>query len=199
MNMKTSRLIISAFILVALAQLFVPLQMISEQAGFAETGMEFKFKTDNRFNPDFNGISSDLNGKFIWLKFREDHIKITDKKYWEKIRNAYVIFTTDSDGFAKIKSVVTLKPGDTPNWVRARVNVNWKDSTRLNLYYPFNNFYIQDTKIKKVESIIKNSLCDTLKTNYLKIKIKENQFTAGELILNGVPFKELIGNTGKTN
>jgi len=197
--MKTNRLIIGAFILVALAQLYVPFQIISNQAGFAETGIEFKFKTVNRFNPDFNGIGSDLNGKFIWLQFREDHFKITDKKYWEKVRKAYVVFATDSDGFAKIKSVVTQKPVNTPNWVRVRVNVNWKDSTRLQLFYPFNNYYIQDTQTKKVESIIKNSLCDTLKTNYLKIKIKENQFTAGELILNGVPFKEIIGNTGRTN
>jgi len=197
--MKSNKLIITAFILVALVQLFVPYRMISKQADFAETGQEFKFKTDNRFNPDFNGIGSDLNGKFIWLKFREDHIKITDKKYWEKIRNAYVIFTTDSGGFVKIKSVVTLKPLDTPNWVRARVNVNWKDSTRLQLFYPFSNYYIQDTQIKKVESVIKNNLCDTFKTNYLKIKIKENQFTAGDLILAGVPFKEMIGNAGKTN
>jgi len=195
--MKTSRLIISTFILVALAQLFVPLLMIRKQAGFAETGTEFKFKTDNRFNPDFNGIGSDITGKFIWLKFREDHIKIADKKDWEKVRNAYAIFTTDSDGFAKIKSVVTLKPLDTPDWVRARVSVNWKDSTRLQLFFPFNNYYIQDIQIRKVESVIKNRLCDTLKTNYLKIRLKENQFTAGDLVLDGMPFKEIIGNTGK--
>ena len=197
--MKTSRLIIGTFILVALAQLFVPLQMISKQAGFAETGTVFKFRTENRFNPDFNGIGSDITGKFIWLKFREDHIKIGDKKYWEKIHNAYVIFATDSDGFAKIKSVVTLRPLDTQDWVRARINVNWKDSTRLQLFFPFNNYYIQDIQIRKVESVVKNSLCDTLKTNYLKIKIKENQFTAGDLIIDGVPFKERIGITGKAN
>lgn len=197
--MKTNRLIIGAFILVALAQLFVPFQMISKQADYAELGMEFKFKTDNRFNPNFNGINSDLSGKSIWLKFKEDHIKITDKKSWEKVRNAYVLFTTDSDGFAKIKSVVTIKPIDTPDWIRTRVNVNWKDSTRLQLFFPFSNFSIQDAQIKKVESVIKNSLCDTLKTSYLKIKIKENQFTAGELIIDGVPFKEMIGKKEKTN
>ena len=83
MNMKTNRFVIGAFILVALAQLYVPFQIISNQAGFAETGIEFKFKTDNRFNPDFNGIGSDLNGQFIWLQFRDDPFKITDKKYWE--------------------------------------------------------------------------------------------------------------------
>ena len=197
--MKTNRLIITAFILVALAQLFVPYRMISKQAGYAEAGTEFKFKTDNRFNPDFNGTGSDLSGKFIWLKFSEDHVKITDKQYWENVRNAYVIFTTDSNGFARIRSVVTVKPVDTPDWVWAGVRVNWKDTTKLQLFYPFTKYYIQDTQTKKVESVIKNGLCDTSKTNYLKIKINENQFTAGDLIIDGVPFEEMIGNKGKTN
>ena len=193
--MKTNRLIFTAFILVALAQLVVPYKMISKQAGFAETGTEFKFKTDNRFNPNFNGIGSDLSGKFIWLKFREDHITIGEKKDWENIQNTYVVFTTDSAGYAKIKSVMQVKPGNSSDWVRARVNVSWKDSTRLELIYPFNNYYIQDTHIKKVESAIKNGLCDTLKTNYLKIKIKENQFITGDLVIGGVPFKEMIRDT----
>jgi len=193
--MKSNRLIIGAFILVSLAQLFVPFQMISNQAGSLEKGNEFRFRTYNRYNPDFNGIGSDLNGKFIWLKFREDHFKITDKKYWEKVRKAYVVFTTDSNGYAKIKSVVILKPEGTPNWVRARVSVNWKDTTRLQLFYPFSSYYIQDAQIKKIESIIKNELCDTLKTSYLKIQLNENQFTSGDLIIGGVPFKEWIGKT----
>ena len=197
--MKPKTLLLSAFIMVALAQLFVPFRMISKQDGFAETGTEFKFKTDNRLNPNFNGIGSDLSGKFIWLKFREDHIQIADKKDWENIQNAYVEFATDSAGFAKIRSVAAIKPVNRNYWVRARVNVDWKDSTRLQIIYPFNKYYIRDTQIKKVESVIKNGLCDTLKTNFLKIKIKENQFVAGDLMIDGVPFKEMIGDTGNPN
>ena len=110
------------------------------------------------------------------LKFREDHIKIADKKDWEYIRNAYVSFATDSAGFAKIKFVASKKPINSSDWVRAGVRVKWKDSTILQIFYPFSNYYFQDTRNSKVESAIKNGLCDTLKTNFLKIKIKENQF-----------------------
>jgi len=196
--MKHKTLLLIAFIVVALAQLFVPYQMISKQAGYAATGSEFKFKTENRVNPNFNGIGSDLSGKFIWLKFKEDHIKIADKNEWENTRNAYVEFTTDSAGFAKILSVAFIKPNSN-NWVRARVNVDWKDSTRLDISYPFNQYYIQDTQNKKVESVIKNGLCDTLKVNFLTIKIKENQFVSVDLMIDGVPFKEMIREVGKSN
>jgi hypothetical protein len=196
--MKHKTLLLTAFILVAVAQLFVPYQMISKQAGYAETGTEFKFKTDNRVNPNFNGIGSDLSGKFIWLKFREDHIKIADKKDWENIRNAYVEFTTDSAGFAKILSVSIKKP-ISHDWVRTSVNVDWKDSTRLQVSYAFSPYYIRDTQKDKVESVIKNGLCDTLKTNFLRIKIKENQFVVVDLMVDGVPFKEMIRDTVKSN
>ena len=197
--MKPKTLLLSAFILVALVQLFVPYQMIRNQAGFADTGSEFKFKTENRFDPNFNGTSSDLSGKFIRLKFREDHLKIADKKDWEYILNAYVEFTTDSAGFAKIKSVASKKPVNSSDWVRAGVHMDWKDSTILRILYPFGNYYIQDNQGKMVESIIKNGLSDTLKTNFLKIKIKENQFVVGDLMIDGVPFKEMIEDTGKPN
>ena len=197
--MKPKTLLLTVFILVALVQLFVPYQMIRKQAGFAETGTELKFRTENRFNPNFNGIGSDLSGKFIWLKFREDHIKVADKKDWEYIQNAYIEFTTDSAGFAKIKSVTGKKPVNSSDWVRAAVHVDWKDSTRLQIYYPFSNYYIQDTKSKKVESVIKNGLCDTLKTNFLKIKLNENQFVVGDLMIEGIPFKVMIEDTGKPN
>ncbi len=195
--MKTKTLLLSAFILVALVQLYVPIQMISSQAGYANTGTEFKFRTANKFNPDFNGIGSDLSGKFILLWVKENHVAITDKQYWEKIHHAYVIFTTDSAGFAKVRSVTTMKPVDTYDWVWTNVWVNRKDSTRLQIAYPFQNYYIRDTENKKVESVIKNGLCDTLKTNYLKIKIKENQFVVGDLMIDGVPFKEMIGEPKK--
>ena len=196
--MKPKILLLCAFILVALVQLFIPIQMISSQSGYANTGTEFKFKTANRFNPDFNGIGSDLGGKFIILRFMEDHTRIADKKYWEKVHHAYVIFTADSDGFVRIRSVTTMKPTDTFDWIWAGVRVNWKDSTRLQISYPFNQYYIQDTDNKNIEPAVKNGLCDTTKTNFLKIKIKENQFVTGDLMIDGVPFKEMIGETKKS-
>jgi hypothetical protein len=188
MKMKRKTSLLSALVLVGLAQLFVPWQMISKQAGFARTGTEFNFKTDSRVNRP----GASLAGKYIALNFEQDHIRITDKKEWEHIQNAYVLFAKDSAGFAKIVSVTKKKPLTSSDWVRAGVWVNWKDSTSLQLNYPFRNYIIEDTNHKQVDSVIKYGLNDSLKINYLKIKIKENQFLANDLMINGVPFKEMI-------
>jgi len=196
--MNRRRLIFIAFILVALAQLFVPWHMISKQAGTAGTGAEFKFKTESEVRRGDNLAGSSLRGKFIWLHFAENHIKIADKKEWQENQSAYVMFTEDSAGFAKIKSVTKVKPEGSSDWVRARVYVNWKDSTLLQITYPFNEYYIEDTNHQAVDSVIKNGLNDSLKVNYLKVKIKDNQFMVSDLMIDGRPFKEIINGLRKT-
>lgn len=191
--MKRNNLVMTAFILVSLAQLFVPYQMISKQAGFAEKGTEFKFKTTAKSGSGISRSASSIAGKYILLNLEESHIPISDRKEWESLQNAYVAFTTDSGGFAKIKSVTKVKPVAGTDWIRARVWLNWKDSTTLHLTYPFNNFYFEDTRHNKIDSILKNGLNDSLKISYLKVKIRENQYISGDLMINGVPFKAMAG------
>ena len=78
------------------------------------------------------------------------------------------------------------------DWIRARVWVNWRDTTTLHINYPFNQYYIKDTNPKDVETIIKKGLNDSLKINYLKIKIRDNQFQVEDLLINDVSFKEMM-------
>jgi hypothetical protein len=190
--MNRKRLLFGAFIVVVVAQLFVPWHMISTQAGIAQTGTEFKFKTRHNINTGNIGPGSSLMGKHIWLLFAENHIKIAVKKDWEEVQSAYVLFGSDSNGFAKIKSVTKIRPEGGSSWVRARAIVNWRDTTSLQLIYPFNDYYFEDTNNKKIDSIIKNGLNDSLKINYLKVRIKNNQFLIDDLLIDGVPFKEIV-------
>ena len=196
--MKPKKLIFTAFIVVAVAQLFVPWKMISEQPKFANTGVEYKFKIDSKAKSDNNWAGASIRGKYIWLKFEEDHIKIADKKEWENLPNAYVLFTHDSLGFAKIESVTKTKPQNSIEWMQARIWVHWKDSTSLHLEYPFNMYYFKDKSPKEVESIIKNGLSDSLKVNYLSVKIRENQFFVNDLIIDGISFKEMMDKIKKS-
>lgn len=191
--MKPNKLLLSVFILVAIAQLFVPWQMISKHVGYADKGSEFKFKTSGKFNSANNRAGAFVAGKFIRLHFEEDHIKISDKKEWESNHGAYVLFNQDSAGFAKIKSVTKEKPENSSDWIRATVWCDWKDTTSLILAYPFNNYNIEDRNHKGIDSIVKYGLNDSLKVNYLKIKIRENQFLVNDLWIDGKPFKEIVG------
>lgn len=195
--MKPKKLWFAAFILVAIAELFIPWQMISKQAGFADTGKEFKFKTDSKFKGRNNRTGASLQGKYVLLHFEQDEIRIKDRKEWAVIENAYIQLNNDSAGFAEIQSVTKVKPKNTTDWIRARVFVKWNDSTSLVIVYPFNKYFIEDTKHKSIDSVIKYGLNDSVSTNYLLVKIKENQFLSRDLIIDGISFKERIEATKK--
>ena len=184
--MNRKKLLLISFALVALAQLFVPWQMIRNQAGIAETGTDFKFKIKN------NRSGASIRGRYIWLRFDEDHFKITNKKEWTGITNAYALFNKDSTGFAKIESVTKDIPENSTDWVQVKVIQNREDSMAPGLIYPFNKYYIEDTNHKTIDSILRNGLNDSLKSSYLKIHIKENQFLIDDLLLDGVPLEKMI-------
>jgi len=197
--MKSKKLLFSVFILVALAQIFVPWQMISKHANFAEAGAAFKFKIDSRLIEGNNRAGASIRGKYIWLDLAEDHIKIADRKEWEQNESAFILFTRDSLGFAKIESVTKTQPQNSADWVRAGVWINWRDSITLHVNYPFNQYYIKDTNPKDIESVIKHGLNDSTKVNYLDIKIRENQFYVNDLVIDGVSFKDLMDKLKKSS
>ena len=103
--MKPKNLLFSAFILVAMAQLFVPWQMIRTRPNFIDPGAEFKFKIDSKLRDGNSHTGASIRGKFIWLELEQSNMKIADKKEFEQNEGVFVVFTRDSLGFAKIESV----------------------------------------------------------------------------------------------
>jgi len=201
--MKLKIVLIVAFAIVAMAQLLVPTLMISRQVDIAMTGNEFKFKVRH------NGRGATIRGNFIWLQFEADKFKIEDKKDWENSQSVFVTFDKDSLGFAKVKEVTKEKPQNSNDWVKAKALLNVRDSTRnksarfrsftnyvdysyLQLNYPFNNYIIEDTSSKDLGRNINKAMNDTLRSITLTVKIRENQFLAGDLKLDSVSFKDFV-------
>lgn len=192
--MNRKRLLLIAFILVALAQLCVPYQMISEQAYFANTGNEFRFKVMNNHSGSFRrgNTGTSIQGRYIRLMFEEDKFKVTDQKAVDYTQPFYVLFSKDSLGFAKIQLVTNTMPEFSSDWVKARGWTYPKDSSFLHLNYPFNNYYIEDLIDKNVESKLSEKLNDSLSVILLKVKIKENKFIVSDLMMDGVSFKDFV-------
>ena len=192
--MNHKRLLIIAFILVALAQLFVPFRMMSKQANLAKGGTEFYFKIrNNQSDSSLKGnAGSSVMGKNIWLQFEADSFKLTDKKDWDFRRNAFVSFTKDRFGFAMVVSVTQKKPGTGSDWVKAGAYRAGKDSGIIRLSYPFKNYTIEDNNTKEFDSIFSKALNNPKSNLYLKINIRENQFIVNDLFIDSLSFKEFV-------
>ncbi len=103
--MKHKAIIIAVFVIMALAQLFVPAQMIMERENVLSTGSEFKFRTApvDPYDP--------FRGKYITLNYSVDKFYTSDST-WRDQAKAYVLIETDADGFARIDDVVREEPTD---------------------------------------------------------------------------------------
>ena len=184
--MNAKKLIYSTFALAVIAQLFVPCLMISSKADIALTGKEFRFKVVN------NHAGTSINGNYLWFRFVEDKYKVANKKEWERSQAVYVRFDTDTLGFARIQSVSKHQPADSFDWVKARAFLNFKDSTALQLLYPFNNYYVENANLKEIEEMASNKLNDSTRVISLKVRIRENQFIVRDLMVDGVSFKDFV-------
>jgi hypothetical protein len=192
--MKHKKLILGLFVLVALTQLFLPFNMISNQATDVLTGTGFKFKLRHNKPGSFNSMNmgSSLEGKYIWMQFDENKYRATDNKGWKFNQVVHVTFTTDSLGFARIQSVSKSRPAPGTNHIKARAFRNDRDSSLFSLHYPFNNYYIEDKDTRDINDAITKKMNDTLTTNYLVVKIKENNFFVSDLVIDGLSFKDFV-------
>jgi uncharacterized membrane-anchored protein len=185
-KMKHKSLLIAAFALVAMAQLLVPTLMISYKADYALKGKEFIFKIRH------NRIGSSLRGNYLWLQFEADKFKVEDKSDWENSQRVFVTFGKDSVGYAKILNLTKEEPQNSQDWIKVRAFTSRLDSSSLRITYPFGNYYIPDGDKKEVQSLFNQVISDSLKTISLKVHVKENQFLAGELMLDSVSFSDVL-------
>jgi hypothetical protein len=188
--MKRNKLLFVAFAMVAMAQLFVPGWMISTMADIAKTGNVFNFKVNH------NRAGASLQGSYIWLNFEANKYNV-DKKQWDNNQNVFVIFENDSQGFARIKSVTKEKPVGNHDWVKAMAYLTRKDSSFLRLTYPFSNYYVPNANTREAEKAFNKAMNDTLKTVTLKINIRENQFLAGDLMVDSTKIGEFLKGINK--
>lgn len=197
MNRKI--LLLTVFTLVAIAQLLVPKYMISNLAGFAQTGKEYKFKVRHQRSdfPSGRISGSSLQGRFLWLQFEAGKYNKADTTNLNLARPIYISLSSDSLGYAKIESCNQNKPLSSCNWLKVRAYKTFRntDTSSLIVNFPFNNYYIQDKDIKNTEDRLTRKLKDPKSLIYLKVFIKENHFQISDLVIDGQTFKDFAKNT----
>ena len=185
--MSSKKLLLSVFILVALAQLYVPAKMIFDKEDTLETGIDYKFSTAP-IDP-----TDPFRGKYIILSYKDNVAVIDNEKDWVSGEIVYVFLENDQNGFAKIKSVSKEKPTDSQNFLKAKVSAVSSDGTnKLTIYFPFDRYYMEESKASDAEVIYAKSLRDTTKVTYALVSIKNGDAVLKDLLINGVSIKEIV-------
>ena len=144
--MTRNKIILLVFTFVVLAQIAVPAMMIIERETVLNNGKEYKFRSAPRdpYDP--------YRGKYITMSYVSNETKVSSSQKWERGETVYVQFTEDVDGYAIIESVSKNVPGNTSDYLKTTVEYydNYSDNadgtTTLSVYYPFDRFYMEESK-----------------------------------------------------
>jgi len=187
--MNKQNILFGVFIVVVILQLFVPAKMIFEKERVIEGGKEYKFKTAP-IDP-----SDPFRGKYITLRFEENSVVISDEIDWQNHQDVYVFLTTDSAGFAKTESVSKDVPINQQDYVKCKVNyVNFYKKKELIIDYPFDRYYMEESKAYDAEVLHRESMRDTSKVTYALVNIKHGDAVLKDVLINGISIKEIVKN-----
>ncbi|HYG19097.1 MAG TPA: GDYXXLXY domain-containing protein [Ohtaekwangia sp.] len=171
------RVILPLFALTCLAQWYIPGKMISDQEKILSEGTTFRFKTAP-IDP-----ADPFRGKYITLSFEEDHVEVVNPSEWQQAQDVFVTLR-DSAGFAKIDRVSMYEPeGD--NFLRAKIRtVTSYEPYTLWLSYPFERFYLEESKASEAERLYWSTQSDSTQQVYAVVNILKGEAALKDVMIN---------------
>lgn len=185
--------IIPLFFLIILVQLVVPAKMIFDQEQLIKYGKEFKFRTAP-VDPN-----DPFRGKYIALNFKENTIDVAHYEKWEKGEDVYACIEEDENGFAKLNYVSHQKPEHKHYILSTIQNVktsmdenNITTNVEIRIQYPFNRYYMEESKAKAAEDLYRKSTADQKTLTYALVNVKEGKATLKDVIIDNKSIKDIV-------
>jgi|SRR5690606_11009258 uncharacterized membrane-anchored protein len=185
--MNSRIVLLTAFVLVALVQLYVPAKMIWDREDVLRTGTEYKFRTAP-IDP-----TDPFRGKYITLSYDENSIEISDAENWVSGESIYVALGTDKEGIARIESVSRARPTDGADFIEAQVwYVSESDPRRLMIDYPFDRYYMEESKAQEAEDTHRRAQRDTTRITYALVSVKNGDAVVKDILIDGISISEIV-------
>ncbi len=183
--MKTLHIFI-IFIIVVIAQLFIPTKMILDQEDILETGTVYKFRTQP-VDP-----SDPFRGKYITLRYDIDSVESNDT-LWTRNEDVYVYIKKDNLGFAELYKVSKELLDIENDYVIAKVNWYNKKTKKVSFNLLFDRFYMEESKAKPAEDAYRKAQRDSLPKNiYGLVYIKDGDAVLKDVIVNDVSIAKYV-------
>lgn len=184
--MKTIHVFI-VFVVVALIQLFIPAQVILNQESILKSGTFYKFKTQP-VDPN-----DPFRGKYIILNYDINEFKTLDST-WQRKEEVYVYLDVDSLGYAKIDEISRMPLLENKkDYIKAEAGWYRKHSQKLRIDFPFNRYYMKETKAYDAEVAVRTRQRDTLPNNtYALVSVKEGEAVLEDVIIDEMSIKDYV-------
>ncbi len=180
---------ITLILLVAtfLFQWFVPINMIMQQENTLKEGTPFKFKTQP-IDPN-----DPFRGKFVVLNYAANRFDLTDATQWIRGEPVFVRIQNDAAGFAEIAGLEKIAPIDDNHYVKATINRVWgKNPVKVSIRYPFERFYMEETKAPKAEAMFRDLWRDSSTTVYGLVVVHRGEAALEDVLVDGVSISDAV-------
>lgn len=188
--MKHKPVILSLFILVVAAQLYVPTSMILEREEIIEHGKTYKFKT-LPIDP-----TDPFRGKYVTLSYEDDYIEIPGDSIFAGGQKIFVILKKGEQGFMNVEHIKLDKPSVDADFVKAQISyVNYyEDTARVHIQFPFDRYYMEEYKAPIAEEAYLEAAIDTTSITWALVKIKDGEAVLQDVMIDGVSINEFVAN-----
>lgn len=181
------------FVLMCLAQWFVPGKMIFDSEFTTNNGAFYKFKT-RPIDP-----TDPFRGKYVTLSFQENAILVDSTSHWDFGDVIFVEFITDEDGFAKPTAVSREAP-PSENYLKTRVNYVYPHDQGTKVFYdiPFSRLYMEESKASEAERVYWESLSDTTQVTYALVSIGKGNAVLQNVYINDRTLVDIVREINST-
>jgi len=179
-----NKIILIIFILVVLAQLYIPASIIIGSESTLNKGSKYLFRTAP-IDPN-----DAFRGKYVQLSFEQSSVKQSNKRNEIANLTAYVEITNDSAGFAKATKLSFNKPSKG-DFVAVKTRFSFND-TIMSFEYPFNRFYLEESIAEKAEELYRKNNIRGKQNSYAVVRIKNGTAVIEDLYIGGRPIKESL-------
>lgn len=180
--------IILIFIVMALAQWLVPAMMIWESENTLENGVMYKFKT-RPIDP-----SDPFRGKYVTLSFEASSFVSDSKTPFPNHATVFATITNDTAGFARVVKIGADKPTNN-DYVKATIRSSFletSDNTEIFLEFPFERFYVEESKAAEAEKAYWRASRDSAQQAYALVSIHRGNAVLKDVVINGRSITDIV-------
>jgi uncharacterized membrane-anchored protein len=172
--------IIVAFVVVALAQLAAVFQMIGQREVVIAKGTKFNFKTAP-LDPN-----DPFRGKYISLDFEANRFAVDSTDQWVYGDKVYVKLTKNKEGFAAISSIHREVPANNQPYIQAEVSYMNFNPSEVFILYPFDRFYMEESKAPVAETVYFESAIDSNSVCWAEVFVLNGKAVISDVKIDGV-------------
>lgn len=185
MNVDKRTTLIALFFILAAAQVWVPLSMITRREAALRKGTPYKFRT--RPVDPYDAF----RGRYVALGFDSNAGASTNAQQFTRGQKVFVAVNVGTNGFAQLGAVTTDRPREG-DYLYTRVRYATRKQQQVRVHLPFNRFYMNEKDAPEAEIQYRRAGRDEKREAYALVRIRSGMAVIEDLYVDDQPILDFL-------